>query len=238
MEQLFSIADHVIVCGYGSTGQFVAKDLDAEGMCIVVVEKATERARLAEEDGHVALVGDVLDPEVLMEAGTDRARGVVFGLPEEADNLFATMTARELNPDIFIIARHTSPHAKTKLLRAGADRTVNPFEETGRLIGNEFIRPAMMDLMRIFTREESGDDEVRVREVTVETGSPLVGQSLKEADIRARLDVIVIAMRKGGDSTRFNPDPVRPFEAGDVLVCMGKLTCLRELHDLGRGVVG
>ncbi len=238
MDQLFSITDHVIVCGYGSTGQFVAKDLAAEGMRIVVVEKATERATVAEEDGHLALVGDVLDPEILKEAGMERARGVVFGLPEEADNLFATMTARELNPDIFIIARHTSSHAKDKLVRAGADRTVNPFEETGRLIGNEFIRPAVMDLMRIFTHEEAADDEVRVREVTVGEGSPLVGQSLRDADIRARLDVIVIAMRKGGDSTRFNPDPKRPFEAGDVLVCMGKLANLRELHDLGRGVMG
>ena len=237
MDQLFSISDHVIVCGYGSTGQFVAKDLGAEGMTIVVVEKTTERASLAEGDGHLTLVGDVLDPMVLQEAGVERARGIVFSLPEEADNLFATMTARELNPDIFIIARHSSPHAKDKLVRAGADRTVNPFEETGRLIGNEFMRPAVTELMRIFSREENTEDEVRVREVTVDGSSPLVGQSLKDAGIRSRFDVMVIAMRKAGDSTRFNPDPERPFEAGDVLVCMGKLAKLRELHDLGRGVV-
>lgn len=237
MDPLFSITDHVIVCGYGTTGQFTARDLAAEGMQVVVLDRATERVSLAEEDGHTALVGDVLDPDVLKEAGIERARGIVFGLPNESDNLFATMTARELNPDVFIIARHSSSHAREKFLRAGADRAVNPFEATGRLIGNEFMRPAVMDLMRIFSSESETEDEVRVREVTVESGSTLLGQSLKDADIRARMGIIVIAMRKAGDSTRFNPDPDRPFNAGDVLVCMGKLARLRELHDLGRGVV-
>lgn len=236
MSQLIAINDHVIVCGYGSTGQFVARDLGAEGLQVVVVDRATERVSLAEGDGHLALLGDVLDPEVLKEAGIERARGVIFGLPAESDNLFATMTARELNPDVFIIARHTSSHAREKFMRAGADRAVNPFEETGRLIGNEFLRPAVVDLMRIFTHESDAEDEVRVREITVQMGCSLVGQSLKDADIRARYDVIVIAMRKVGDSTRFNPDPSRPFEPGDVLVCMGRINSLRELHDMGRGV--
>lgn len=236
MDQLISIADHVIVCGYGATGQFTARDLQAENVKVVVIDQSPERASLAEEDGHPAIVGDGRDPDVLKEAGVESARGVVFGLPSESDNLFATMTARELNPDVFIIARHTSSHARDKLLRAGADRAVNPFEETGRLIGNHFMRPAVMDLMRIFSADSSAGDEVRVREVTMERGSPLVGQSLKQAEIRARMDVIVIAMRKAGDSTRFNPDPDRPLESGDVLVCMGRLTKLRELHDLGRGL--
>ena len=237
MDQLISIADHVIVCGYGTTGQYTARDLANEGMTVLVVDKATERVSQAEEDGHLALVGDVLDPDVLKEGGIERARGIVFGLPSESDNLFATMTARELNPDVFIIARYSSSHAREKFLRAGADRTVNPFEETGRLIGNQFMRPAVMDLMRIFASDGETEDEVRVREITVEGGSPLVGQCLKDADIRAKMGIIVIAMRKAGDSTRFNPDPARLFESGDVLVCMGRLAKLRELHDLGRGVV-
>ena len=237
MDQLISLADHVIVCGYGATGQFTAKDLSDEGMKVLVLDKSPERKSLAEGDGHAGLVGDVLDPNVLKEAGIERARGIVLGLPSESDNLFATMTARELNPDVFIIARFSSSHAREKFLRAGADRTVNPFEETGRVIGNEFMRPAVNDLMRIFSEENDTDDEVRVREITIEEGSPMVGQSLKQADIRARLDIIVIAMRKAGDSTRFNPDADRAFESGDVMVCMGKLTNLRQLHDLGRGVV-
>lgn len=237
MADLFSTHDHVIVCGYGSTGQFVARDLAAEGLTVVVVDRATERVSQAEQDGHQALLGDVLEPEVLKEAGIERARGIIVVLPNESDNLFAVMTARDLAPDVFIIARHTSGHAKEKFLRAGADRAVNPFEETGRLIGNEFLRPAVVDLMRIFTDEPDAEDEVRVREITIEEGSELVGKSLISADIRAKFDIVVIAMRKAGASTRLNPDPERAFEAGDVLVCMGKLPKLRALHDMGRGVV-
>jgi voltage-gated potassium channel len=233
---LFTTNDHVVVCGYGSTGIFVARDLAAEGLPLVVVDRASERVSLAEGDGHLALLGDVLVPEVLKEAGIERARGIIFVLPSESDNLFATMSARELNPDIFIIARHNSHHAKDKLLRAGADRAVNPLEETGRRIGDEIVRPAVIDLMRIFAVDHDTDrDEVRVREVKIESTSQLVGQSLKDAEIRARMDIMVIAMRKAGDSTRFNPDPERPMTVGDVLVCMGRLSMLRELHAMAQG---
>ncbi|MGQ0554272.1 MAG: potassium channel family protein [Planctomycetota bacterium] len=235
MAGLLSISDHVIVCGYGNTGQLVARDLAAEGVTVVAVDKSTERTSRAQDDGHQVLAGDALDPDVLKEAGVERARGIILLLPEESDNLFATMTARELNPDVFIIASHTSGHARVKFQRAGADRAVNPFEKSERRIGAEFVRPAVMDLMRIFAEATEADDEVRVREITVESGSPLVGQSLKEANIRAKMDIIVIAMRRIGDSTRFNPDPSRPLAVGDVMVCMGKLVRLRELHELGRG---
>jgi len=236
MTGLLSINDHVILCGYGSTGQLVARDLAEQGVSVVVVDKATEMSHLAEGDGHIALQGDVLDPDVLQEAGVERARGVILLLPAESDNLFATMTVRELNPDVFIIATHTSDHARAKFIRAGADRVVNPFEKSERKIGAEFVRPAVTDLLRIFSKDVDTGSEVRVREITVEKGSTLVGRSLKDADIRAKLDIIVIAMRHTGDSTRFNPDPNKPLGAGDVMVCMGRLAQLRELHDLGRGV--
>ncbi len=236
MTGLLSINDHVILCGYGSTGQLVARDLAEQGVSVVVVDKATETSHLAEGDGHIALQGDVLDPDVLEEAGVERARGVILLLPSESDNLFATMTARELNPDVFIIATHTSDHARAKFIRAGADRVVNPFEKSERKIGVEFVRPAVTDLLRIFSKDVDTGSEVRVREIKVEKGSSLVGRSLKDADIRAKLDIIVIAMRHSGDSTRFNPDPARPLAVGDVMVCMGRLAQLKELHDIGRGV--
>jgi voltage-gated potassium channel len=234
MTGLLSINDQVIVCGYGGTGQLVARDLQAEGVTVVVVDKSAEAARKAEDDGHLALSGDALDPEVLAEGGVDRARGIILLLPAESDNLFATMNARELNADVFIIASHTSAHARGKFLCAGADRVVNPFEKSDHRIGAEFVRPAVMDLMRIFAQDTDAGSEVRVREITVETGSPLVGKSLREADIRARMDIIVIAMRHAGTSTRFNPDPNRPLAVGDVMVCMGRLSQLKTLHDLGR----
>ncbi|MHC4845686.1 MAG: potassium channel family protein [Planctomycetota bacterium] len=234
---LFSINDHVIVCGFGSTGQLVAKDLAEQGVAVVVIDKSSEAASLAEDQGHLPLHGDVLDPDVMQEAGIDRARGVILLLPAESDNLFATMSARELNPDIFIIASHTSAHARAKFLRAGADRVVNPFEKSDKRIGVEFVRPAVTDLLRIFGEDTQADSEVRVREITISPGSPLIGQSLRDADIRAKMDIIVIAMRRAGDSTRFNPDPARPFEKGDVMVCMGRLAQLKELHEMGRGAL-
>ncbi len=237
MTALLSINDHVLVCGYGATGQIVARDLAAEGVSVVVVDKSTERIAQAEGDGHAGVLGDALAPDTLKEAGVERARGAIFLLPEESDNLFATMTARELNADVFIIASHTSAHARGKFQRAGADRVVSPFERSERKIGAEFVRPAVMDLMRIFSEETpaSASGEVRVREITVEQGSALVGRSLREADIRARLDIIVIAMRRAGDSTRFNPDPNKPLAIGDVMVCMGRLAQLKQLHELGQG---
>jgi len=234
MDGLFSIDDHVILCGYGATGQIVARDLRAEGVKVVVLDKSVEAVRRAEDDGHVAVVGDVLDPDALKEAGAERARGLLLLLPSESDNLFATMTARDLNPDVFIIASYSSAHAKSKFLRAGADRVVSPFEKSERKIGAEFVRPAVTDLMRIFAEEKDADQEVRVREITIEAGSPLVGKSLRAADIRARLDILIIAMRPGGESARFNPDPNRPLAVGDIMVCMGRLAQLKQLLELAR----
>lgn len=232
MEALFSIDDHVILCGYGSTGAEVARDLRGKGVKVVVLDRSTEAVRRAEDDGQVAVVGDALAPDALKEAGIERARGVIFLLPAESDNLFAVMSARELNPSVFIIASHTSAHAKAKFQRAGADRVVNPFEAAERKIGAEFVRPAVTDLMRIFAEEKVADQEVRVREVTVQPGSRLVGQSLRDADIRAKLDILIIAMRHGGESARFNPDPARKLAAGDVMVCMGRLAQLKQLLEL------
>ena len=234
MNGLFSIDDHVIVCGYGGTGSIVARDLREAGVKVVVLDKSTEAVRRAEDDEFTGVVGDVLDPEALKEAGVERARGIILLLPSESDNLFAVMTARDLNPDVFIIASHISAHAKNKFLRAGADRVVNPFEKSERKIGAEFVRPAVTDLMRIFAEEKSADEEVRVREITIEPGSPLIGKNLREADIRNKLDILIIAMRHGGASARFNPDPQRPLAVGDVLVCMGRLAQLKALHDMGR----
>jgi len=234
MSGLLGVDDHVVVCGYGQTGRSVAKDLAAEGVTVVVIERSAELVSRAETDGHHSVLGDALDPESLKEAGVERARGVVLTIPSDSDNLLATMTARELNPDVFIIARTQTNHVKLKLQRVGANRVVNPFDRTGPRIGTEFIRPAVMDLMRIFSESPEADAEVRVREVSVQPGSALHGRSLRELDIRAKLDVIVIAMRREGDDTRFNPDPDRAIEAGDVLVCMGRLASLKTLAEMGR----
>src|SRR5262249_7660925 len=101
-------------------------------------------------------------------------------------------------------------------------------------IGAEFVRPAVTDLMRIFAEEKSADEEVRVREITIEPGSPLIGKNLREADIRNKLDILIIAMRHGGASARFNPDPQPALAVGDVMVCMGRLAQLKALLDMGR----
>ena len=121
MTGLFSINDHVIVCGFGSTGELVAKDLAEQGVGVVVIDKSAEAASLAEEHGHQPLHGDVLDPDVLQEAGIDRARGVILLLPSESDNLFATMTARELNPDIFIIAERLQQRTRAQNFHDGSE---------------------------------------------------------------------------------------------------------------------
>lgn len=233
MSALYQVEDHVIVCGFGGTGRLVARDLADEGLAVVVVDKLQERVGRAETEGHMSILGDVLDPECLTEAGIDRARGIIFTMPSDSDNLLATMTARELNADVFIIARNTTEHVRGKLLGVGANRVVNPFDQTGVPIGSEFIRPAVMDLMRIFSESEDSEKEVRVREITVQAGSALAGKSLRDVDVRARYDVIVIAMRKAGHSARFNPDPSREIEPGDVLVCMGRLANLGQIAELG-----
>lgn len=220
--------DHVIVCGYGRVGAAIARALRGQRVPFVVVTKEEPPAGELE----YVIVGDATDDEVLRRAGVTRARGLVAALGSDADNLYAVLAARSLNPELTIVARCSEQRSVAKLFAAGAQRVVNPYERSGSVIAHMMLRPEVVDFIEEVSRGEG--PEIIFEQVQVAEGSPLVGVPLKESPIRRELDIIVTVIVKGTGEKIFNPSPDQRLEAGDLLIAMGRPQALDGLSRLAR----
>jgi voltage-gated potassium channel len=207
-KRIDELRDHVIVVGAGTTGTHIIEELVATKTPFVVVDESEERlARISEEIAADALFvqGDATDDNVLEEAGIKRARGLAAALREDKDNVFLTITARALNPELRIVARVTENSSQTKLDRAGADATVSPSFIGGMRIVSQLIRPRVVQFLdqMLYDREQSQ----RIEEVSIPESSGLCGAKLKETNIRHHTDVLVLAVRHPDGKFSYNPGP-------------------------------
>jgi voltage-gated potassium channel len=232
-KRIESLRDHLIIAGYGRMGQLVVRELQEQPVPFVVVEREPEGVRQLERDQLLFVDGDATDDDTLRQAGIARARALVAVVSTDADNVFIVLTARELNPDLEIIARCTDERAGRKLLRAGATRVIAPYQIGGSRIAQAILQPNVVDFIEIATRR--GRMEVFMEEARLRHGSSLVGKSLGESDLRRGHGVIIIAIKHPSGDMRFNPDPEEPLAEGDVMIAVGKRDGLLALEALARG---
>jgi len=173
------------------------------------------------------IIDDATSEDVLIEAGIERAKGLVTVVLSDADNLFITMTARGLNPDLFILARADQEQTERKLLRAGANKVVLPYLIGGRRMANTIIRPAVTDFID-FTLH-SKNIELKMEELLVGDRSKLNGVRLVDSGIRQEMNVMIVAIRDRGGKMSFNPSSQVRIEAGDTLVVLGPVNDLERL---------
>lgn len=226
-KSLETIKDHVIVCGYGRVGRLVVAELDAAGVKCVVVDRDQQRL---ERSNHLYVVGDVTSDSVLQHAGIQRARALVSVVPSDADNLYVTMSARLLKESLLIVARAENEGADDKLTRAGANRVVSPTAIGGQRVAQAVLRPAVLDFIDLASRTQHL--ELQVEETTVRTPSSLVGKTLREARLRDKANVLVVAIQRVDGKMHFNPAPELTFEANDRLVVLGSRQALDALEKL------
>jgi len=217
------LRDHVIVCGWGRVGRAVADDLARSGKVVVVVDVDEERLRNVT---HPTVVGDATLDTTLREAGIEHASALVAALTADAENLFVTLSGRSLNDGLFIVARAREEESVPKLTRAGADRVVNPQELGAARMASFVVRPHVAEFIDVVMHERS--IEFRMQEVEIGDGSPLAGKSLREADLRRRADVLVLALRQVDGTFTTNPDPDTIIEPKHVIIAVG------TSHDLAR----
>ena len=223
---------HYVVCGYGRLGRRIVADLvDAEHP-FVVIERDPERVAVLEEAGHLFVEGDAEDDDVLRAAGIEQAQGLVLTLPEDSANVFVALTAKELHPGLFTLAR-TNQHKNTqKLLRAGVDKVISPYEIGADRMAQVILRPYVDQFMEKVLHV--GALDLRMEEVRVDAGSLLDGRSLAECDFRRRFDAVVIALLdEDTGEWGLNPNPTAPMSAGDILIVLGNLDMIRKLRDEG-----
>jgi voltage-gated potassium channel len=227
-RQIAHMADHFIVCGYGRMGRIVCKELAAKPAAFVVVERDPDALRNLEEDQFPCVEGDATEDTILIEAGIQRARGLVAALSTDSDNVYVVLSARELNPNLLIVARAEDDRSERKLLHAGATRVVSPYVIGGHRMAHSLLRPAVLDVIDLATHYRS--IELQIEEVSVAKGGFGDGLSVRDSGIREALGIIVIAIKKPSGEMLFNPAADVRLEAGDRLVVMGQTNSLRELE--------
>lgn len=227
-RMISTIKDHFIVCGYGRIGSIVAAQLKHQNVPFVVVERDPARLQAAMMDGLLAVQADASHEDVLKRVGIDTARGLIAAVGTDAENVYTVLSARVLRPDLFIVGRAEGDDATRKLMRAGANRVVSPYQIGAVQMAQTAIRPAVVDFITLAT--SSDNLELAMEEITVQTGSSLVDKSLLDANLRQRFGVIVVAIQRENRHMDFNPEPDTAIRAGDKLVVLGRPHSLRRLE--------
>ena len=224
-RRINDMTDHVIVCGWGRVGQTVGAYVTGRNDDVVVVDR--DPGRTAGSDLPF-VVGEATDDEVLRRAGIDRAKALVAALTTDADNLFVTLSARGLRPDLFIVARARFAGAEPKFEQAGADRVVNPQQIGGARMAAMALQPHVAEFLDVVMHD--GSLEFRLEEITVPTGSALAGKTLRESELRDRTGALVLALRDGEGAFHTNPPADTVLRAGQVIIAVGTAEQLDALE--------
>jgi len=229
MKDIGRLKDHFIVCGYGRIGSIVTREIMGEGHSVVVVEQNAELIESMEQDGILCVEGDATSDEVLLAVGLHSARSLISALSSEAANVYVTLTARQLNPDLTIIARAGNKSHISRLELAGADRVVLPHFIGGVRMAQSVLRPTATNFVEVALR---GGIDLQMDELSVSPDSELVGKDLIDSKIRPRFNLIIIAIKKKSGDMVFNPGPKEVIDAGDTLLAVGSKSDLTAILDI------
>jgi voltage-gated potassium channel len=231
-KKMSKMHDHFIVCGSGRVGSHLVRDLQRSKLPFVVIEKDPQRAAEFSQDGIDVVVRDATLEESLREVGVEHARGLAACLPHDADNVYVVLTARDLNPDLHIVARAAEEQAESKLRRAGANHVIAPTIIGGRSMAVALTKPAVSDFMHSITAAELG---LGLEQIEVTASSPLIGQQLQATPIQSDLKIIIVSIRRQVGDDLFNPSGETEILSGDVLIAIGQAESLIKLNELARG---
>jgi voltage-gated potassium channel len=221
LKAIEATSDHYIICGFGRVGRQVARDLRAAGARYVVIDDLPENRELAAGVGVRFIEGEATDDEVLRAAGIMRARGVIACVDSDADNIFITLSARELRPDVAIVARAASEDSESKLLRAGATRVISPYKTSGAEMARLALNPQVSGVVDVAP-------EYRMEEIEVAEGCAGEGQPI--ADVRG--GAIIVGVRSADGKFQPQPPAETVLNAGDVVMAMGTLRTMQRLEAL------
>ena len=223
-RQIRQMTGHFIICGAGRVGRASVLYLDALGKQVVVVDR--DPARLQGLD-YPMLLGDVTDDSILEAAGIGHAYALIAALDTDADNVYVTLSSRALRPDLVIIARARTEESKPKLLRAGANRAVNPQLIGGQRMAAFALQPHVAEFLDVVMHDETLD--YRIEEIKITPASPLVGRCLADTALGLTTGALVLAIRTAGGQFIANPAPDTRLDPDTVLIVLGTSAQLRSL---------
>ena len=227
------IKNHYIICGYGRIGRVVSRELKASRIPILVIDNSDSDHDLNNQRiPHI--IDDATVEDVLIEAEIEKAKGLISVVSSDADNLFITMTARGLCPELFILARANEEHTHKKLLRAGANRAMMPHIIGGQKMAHTILKPAVTEFLELTVHNRN--IELEMEELHVGVGSSLIGLTLMESGIRQKTNVIIVAIKRKGGKIIFNPSSQTKIESEDTLITLGYDDDLERLSSMLSGL--
>ncbi len=230
-RRLSRLRDHVILCGYGKIGREIGREFLRSGENLCVVDTNERKVESALDSGLLALIGDATEEETLERCGIRRARGVLPALPGDSDNLFVTLTSRELNPRIQIVARGLEPSSEGRLLRAGADHVVSPYVIGGGRMAAVVLNPGIVDFLDIFMKKDAVGYSLSQLKVAAE--SSLAGKRLGEARLRENSGgAMVLGLLRDEEMHRL-PGGDTEILPGDELIVLGTQQMMDRLKEAG-----
>lgn len=231
MKQIQDLSGHYIICGYGRVGQRLADDLAEADKDFVVIDQSEQEIDQLRDRNWLYVKGNAEDENTLSKAGIERAFGLILALPEDSSNVFVTLTAREMNPNVFILARTIDHRNRSKLIHAGADKVIAPSEVGADRMAQVILRPNVDQFLERVLRASALS--LQIEEVEVMPGAPLAGQTLAESNFRQQYSAIVIGMIDQSEGEmKFNPDPSDQIQEGDTLIVLGDPDMIRTLRTL------
>ena len=228
-KKIDRLKNHYIVCGYGRIGRYLCNQLKRKPIDLVVIDKNRELIPILDDDKVLYLSGDASDEAILHNAGILRAKGLIAVLATDTENVFLVLTARQLNPDLYIIARASRDESKSKLQAAGANRVESPYEMGAVSMAQRIIRPTVTNFLNLAFAHKRKD--IQMEEIPVNSSSGLINVMLKDTGIRQQFNLIIIAIKKPDGSMMFNPSYETVIEAGDTVIAVGQEGNLQKLED-------
>ena len=226
-KELSRLNHHVIICGFSRLGQDLATQLSFRGLPFVIIDSSNEKVALAAELGFFAVQGDATSEQVLEQVHLEKARALATALPSDAENVFITLTARNLQPDLQIIAKSEQESSCRKLRQAGADKIVMPHRVGAQQMERMISRPTTADLVELFA--EASHLEMELDEFKVTEEDRLVGSSLAESKIKDEFNLLVVGIKDEGGHFRFNPKPQETIRSGDTLLIIGQVDDINRM---------
>ncbi len=218
-KRLEKMENHYIICGYGRIGHRIAEVLKEAGLPLVIVENKAQSIERLKEHNLAYVEGDAEDEDTLIKAGVKKAKSMICTLSNDQDNVFATLLARDLNPDLFILVRTNEHTNRNRVLRAGADKVISPYEIGADRMANVILRPHVDEFVDSLTKNMMQDhtfDETLIAE-----GSVLDGKTLAEINLRSQYGVLIIAILPKSGALNFNPGSSTQINVGDSLILLG-----------------
>jgi len=234
-KQVKKLNEHYILCGYGRMGQAIANELKNAGKSFVVIEKDLDKIATLIQNDIVLVEGDATQDEFLLTAGIEKATTLIGVLKDDQDNLFLTLSARNLKQDLFILTRATIPSSIPKMKQAGANTVINPYEAAGTKLARQAMTPGVVDFIELIMNR--GNLDLVLETISIEANSQAEGKSIVELEVRKNHNIIITAVEQRTGEANFNPDPNYKLRVNDKLIALGSMENLNGFEKLCEALI-